>query len=229
MTDEPFTYTDLASPPCFADDPQFRQLNAMDTASAAENVARWRTNERARLIEMRLNVPAIARKQAAQQVALRLDSLIEQQSGHCIVSLYWPFRGELNLRSWMERSHARGIGIALPEVVAKAQPLVFRLWTPEARMIPGIWNIPVPVDGAVVTPDVVIAPLVGYDTKGYRLGYGGGFFDRTLAAMALRQATPLAIGVGHSCAAVTSIYPQSHDLPMSVILTETGRINIDSN
>lgn len=228
MTDDPDTLIDQSSPPCFAGDPKTQLCDAMTHASAADNIARWRTNERARLIEMRLSVPAIKRKQAARRVALQLDSLVDQQRDKCVVSLYWPFRGELNLRSWMEQSHARGVSIALPEVVAKAQPLVFRLWTPEARMAPGVWNIPVPVDGAVVVPDVVIAPLVGYDPKGYRLGYGGGFFDRTLAAMANEQATPLVVGVGHSCAAIASIFPQSHDLPMSVILTEAGRIPLES-
>ena len=73
---------------------------------------------------------------------------------------------------------------ALPVVVEKKAPLVFRLWKPGGRLVPGVWNIPIPADGDEVLPDVVIAPVVGFDSACYRLGYGGGFFDRTLAHFA---------------------------------------------
>ena len=66
-------------------------------------------------------------------------------------------------------------------------------------------------------PDVVVAPVVGFDKEHYRLGYGGGFFDRTLAVM---RRKPLAIGVGYTSASVPTIYPQSHDIPMDVIVTD---------
>ena len=75
----------------------------------------------------------------------------------------------------------RGGTVALPVVVEKARPLIFRAYRPGDRLEKGVWNIPVPADGAAVTPDIVIAPLVGFDGGKFRLGYGGGFFDRTLA------------------------------------------------
>lgn len=81
-----------------------------------------------------------------------------------------------------------------------------------------MWNIPVPhADAEIVLPDVVIAPLVGFDPNCYRLGYGGGFFDRTLAAM---QTMPRVFGVGYSQAALATIYPQPRDIPMDVVVTE---------
>ena len=86
-------------------------------------------------------------------------------------------------------------------------------------MASGIWNIPVPVDGVDVLPDIVVSPVVGFDPDGYRLGYGGGFYDRTLAAMARR---PLVIGVGFSLSAVATIHPLPHDIPMQLIVTECG-------
>ena len=116
----------------------------------------------------------------------------------------------------MAVSHARGMRVALPVVVAKGMPLVFREWHPRAHLEPGVWNIPVPADGEEVTPTVVIAPLVGFDDDAYRLGYGGGFFDRTLAALCPR---PLIIGVGHSLGRLATIYPQPHDIPMDWIVT----------
>ena len=83
---------------------------------------------------------------------------------------------------------------ALPVVVEKKAPLVFRLWEPGGRLVPGVWNIPIPADGDEVLPDVVIAPVVGFDSACYRLGYGGGFFDRTLAALPHRP-SQLALGM----------------------------------
>jgi 5-formyltetrahydrofolate cyclo-ligase len=106
---------------------------------------------------------------------------------------------------------------ALPVVVEKKAPLVFRLWKPGERLAAGIWNIPIPADGADVLPDVVVAPVVGFDSAGYRLGYGGGYFDRTLASLPHH---PLAIGVGYNAAAVSTIYPLPHDVPMGAIITE---------
>ena len=108
---------------------------------------------------------------------------------------------------------------ALPVVVEKKAPLVFRLWEPGGRLVPGVWNIPVPADGDEVPPDVVIAPVVGFDSACYRLGYGGGFFDRTLATMPHR---PLAIGVGYDAAAISTIYPLPHEVAMDAIVTERG-------
>lgn len=108
---------------------------------------------------------------------------------------------------------------ALPVVVEKKASLVFRLWEPGRKLVPGVWNIPIPPDGAEVFPDVVVAPVVGFDCAGYRLGYGGGFFDRTLASFPNR---PLAVGVGYDVAAISTIYPLSHDVPMEAIVTERG-------
>jgi 5-formyltetrahydrofolate cyclo-ligase len=151
----------------------------------------------------------------ASEVAAELDRLIPGEPG-TIVSLYWPFRGELDLRDWMRSAAARGVRIALPVVVEKGQPLVFREWLPGARLTRGVWNIPIPADGAEVTPGVIISPVVGFDPRNYRLGYGGGFFDRTLAAMKTPRRV---IGVGHPSGALPTIHPQPHDIPMDIIVT----------
>jgi 5,10-methenyltetrahydrofolate synthetase len=106
-------------------------------------------------------------------------------------------------------------------VVASQAPLVFRRWQRGAPLTPGVWSIPVPADGEEVVPDVVIAPLVGFDPDCYRLGHGGGFFDRTLANLARR---PRIVGVGYARLALRTIYPQAHDIPMDVIVTEEGTV-----
>jgi len=102
----------------------------------------------------------------------------------------------------------------------KAAPLVFRRSTPETRMVRGDWNIPVPPATAErLAPDIALAPLVGWAPRGWRLGYGGGYFDRTLAALNPR---PFTIGVGFQCARLATIFPQPHDIALDLIITEGG-------
>jgi 5-formyltetrahydrofolate cyclo-ligase len=84
----------------------------------------------------------------------------------------------------------------------------------------------VPADGEAVLPNVLVVPLVGFDVRGYRLGYGGGYYDRTLAAMPEK---PLTIGVGFEMAKLHTIYPQSHDVPMDLIVTEHDIYRHDSS
>ena len=145
-----------------------------------------------------------------------LDAVLGDVSG-LVVSCYWPIRGEPDLRQWIADMVKRGGTCALPVVVERGAPLEFHRWRPGERLRPGHWNIPVPADPVAVTPDIVIAPLVGFDAACYRLGYGGGFFDRTLAAMRER---PRVIGVGYAATWLPTIYPQWHDVPMDVIVTE---------
>ena len=210
-----------ASSPCFAHELEFTEegYQVVDPEQARD-VARWRKAERERLIALRLEVPAEERKRIADEVAAELDALVEPRPG-LIVSVYWPFRGELDLRGWMRAATERGHRIALPIVRAKGQPLYFREWHPDCPMERGVWNIPVPAETAELTPDVVIAPLIGFDGGCYRLGYGGGFYDRTLAALSPR---PRVIGVGLPQARIPTIYPQPHDIPMDVIVTGAGQV-----
>jgi 5,10-methenyltetrahydrofolate synthetase len=182
----------------------------------ARDVARWRKAERERLIAARMALPAELRATQTQAMAEDLDRLIPEGAG-TIVSVYWPIRAEPDLRRWMRARRAGGTRIALPVALELGRPLVFREWHPDAPMARGLWQIPIPADSApAVVPTVVIAPLVGFDAGCYRLGYGGGFFDRTLAAIAGK---PLVIGVGYSITAIPTIYPQPHDIPMDWIVT----------
>jgi 5,10-methenyltetrahydrofolate synthetase len=106
-------------------------------------------------------------------------------------------------------------------VTEKGRPLIFRVWKTGDPLEKGIWNIPIPSTGEPVLPDIVISPIVGIDPNRYRLGYGGGFFDRTLAAMPRK---PLVIGIGYELQRIPTIYPQPHDIPMDKIVTEATTI-----
>jgi len=182
-------------------------------------VMRWRKAQRERLIALRLATPSEVRLRASRKIAAALEGALGEVRDR-VVSVYAPIRGEPNLRDLMKRIVARGGRTALPVVLARGQPLSFRVWTPGDPTRRSLWNIPEPSEGAeVVTPDVVIAPLVGFDACRYRLGYGGGFYDRTLASLTSR---PSVFGVGYSWTAIPTIYPQAHDIPMQVIVTENG-------
>ncbi|MBA4492036.1 5-formyltetrahydrofolate cyclo-ligase [Paracoccus sp. S1E-3] len=191
---------------------------AVDPVAAAD-AARWRRETRAQLLAARATRDAQATDGA---IADHLDSVLAARFGGAqglVVAAYWPIRGEPDLRPWMARRAAAGLRIALPVVTAPDQPLVFRPWTPDAPMQPGRWNIPEPATTVQVVPQLVLAPTVGWDGGRFRLGYGGGFYDRTLAALRPR---PYAIGIGLEAGRLPTIYPQPHDAALDLIVTEAG-------
>lgn len=206
-----------ASSPCLAGELDERGAVVVDPEQACD-VARWRKAQRERLIGLRMAIPAIGRAQLTEQIGGQLEALLTGIAAP-IVSVYWPIRAEPDLRPWMARVQAQGVRIALPVVVVPAAPLEFREWRPGCRMEHGVWKIPQPADRDLLTPTVSIAPLVGYDSQGFRLGYGGGYFDRTLAALVPR---PLVVGVGYQALAIATIYPQPYDIPMDWIVTGAG-------
>lgn len=142
------------------------------------------------------------------------------------IGFYWPIKGEVDLRDLVADLIASGADAALPVVVAKQQPLEFWRWRPDTAMSRGTWNIPVPAKRDVVLPTAILIPLLGFDEHGYRLGYGGGFYDRTLATLPRK---PLTIGVGYERGRLDSIDPQAHDIPLDAIVTETGCMFFDSS
>ncbi len=213
-----------ASPPCYAAEiaPDYFGLPPEDPLKACD-VTRWRRVERERLRAMRLEIPADVRSAMAQALAGHIDALIARRlgdvAGH-VVSVYWPIKAEFDLRFWMDALYDRGVRVALPVVETRKAPLIFRAWGPGAAMERGHWNIPVPATSSpLLTPEVTLAPVVGWDGEGYRLGYGGGYFDRTLAALSPR---PFVIGIGSQGARIRTIFPQPHDIPMDAIVTEVG-------
>jgi 5-formyltetrahydrofolate cyclo-ligase len=175
----------------------------------------WRKAMREQLIAARMAIPVEERAKAAAVIAERLAQLVEAGQ---IFSFYWPMKGELDFRPLAARLHAQGVTTALPVVVEKQQAMVFRPWAPKAVMRRGIWNIPEPATDETVLPDITLAPVVGFSDDGYRLGYGGGYFDRTLGALAPRR--PMAIGVGLELQRLETIYPMPHDIKLDAIMTE---------
>ncbi|OOY26360.1 5-formyltetrahydrofolate cyclo-ligase [Thioclava sp. L04-15] len=183
----------------------------------ARDVARFRRAERARLVAARA-LSAEDRERATDRLIDGLDRIVSLDA-RLTVAVYWPIRGEPDLRGWMGKAHEAGAEILLPVVIERDAPLEFHTWSPACRMVRGAWNIPVPAAGELRTPDLVIVPLVGVDTTLHRLGNGGGYYDRTLARF---EKKPRIVGVGFSACLLSTIYPMPWDVPMDEILLSDG-------
>jgi 5-formyltetrahydrofolate cyclo-ligase len=181
-----------------------------------QEIRRWRKRMRDELIQRRAQLTADTRRALAARASARLVEAVDF-TRYRVLGFCWPIRGEFDVRGIVEQHLARGGLAALPVVIREAAPLEFWRWSPGIAMQTGVWNIPTPKHRELLLPDVVIAPLVGFDGAGFRLGYGGGYFDRTLAAAAPR---PFAIGLGYEDSRLETIHPQPHDVPMSLIVTD---------
>jgi 5,10-methenyltetrahydrofolate synthetase len=178
----------------------------------------WRKERRAELVARRVAFGADERQGWNDRVSASLEAFVPVASG-TVVGFCWPFKGEIDARFAVRHWRERGAVAALPAVVEKTGPLQFREWWPGAPMKAGVYDIPIPDGTRVLAPDVAIVPMNGVDQQGYRLGYGGGYFDRTIAALEHRV---LAVGVTYEALRLTSIHPQVHDIPMDFIVTEAG-------
>ena len=176
----------------------------------------WRQSERQRLLALRTGAAPMSRREWHGEIEARLRVLLARRPG-ITLGVYWPFQAEFDPRPLVDWLIAAGSAAALPAVIDKKGPLEYRAWRPGEPLVDGVWNIPVPANRDIVVPQAVLAPLVGFDRECYRLGYGGGYFDRTLAAL---KPCPWAIGVGFELSLLDTIHPQKHDIPMDLIVTE---------
>ena len=151
-----------------------------------------------------------------------LDFLERTSPG--IVSGFHPYGSEIDCRALMHRLAGEGWTTCLPVVTGPAKPLIFREWGRDEPLEDGAWDIPVPTeDAAEVEPEVLLVPLLAFDGAGYRLGYGGGFYDRTLE-LARSERGIVAIGVAFSGQKVKAVPHGDLDEPLDWMLTEVGPV-----
>lgn len=183
-----------------------------------DDIRQWRKARRGELLARRVAVPSTQHRQWNEAMTQRLLEGFPLLKGMTI-GFYWPINGEFDPRFAIRVLRESGATAALPVVVQKAAPLQFRAWWPGAPVTRGVYDLPVPDGTPVVVPDALLIPPVGFDAQGYRLGYGGGYFDRTLAAMTPQ---PLKIAVAFELSRMPTIRPQPYDVPMDFIVTEAG-------
>lgn len=173
---------------------------------------------------------AVAREEAALRRAAahdlhraaasdRLRAHLSEQAGRVIAG-YLPIRSEADPLPTMEALAARN-RVVVPVVTVARQPLVFREWRPGCRLVQGVFGVMVPADGAELVPDLVIAPLLAFDRKMHRLGYGGGFYDRTLAQLR-KNGRIEALGFAYAAQGVAAVPVEVTDEPLDAVLTESG-------
>ena len=178
----------------------------------------WRKAQRENLIAARTAVSAAQ----LEEWRHRIDSYLERSFpglANSRLAFCWPIKGEYDARHFARTLRDKGALTALPVVVAPRQPLAFREWHPGVTLARGALDIPYPVDSPEVQPNAVILPMNGWDAAGYRLGYGGGFFDRTLRALNPR---PVTVGVSFTHGFLPFLRPSADDLPLDALLTEDG-------
>jgi 5,10-methenyltetrahydrofolate synthetase len=178
----------------------------------------WRRAARERLLNARVALPADTLARHRESIDRHLDHGFPNLA-RGVVAFCWPYKGEYDARFLVRRLRDRGALTALPVVVAPKTPLLFREWHPGVPVERGVYDIPYPVGSPELQPDTVLLPMLGFDDAGYRLGYGGAFFDRTLAAIAVK---PVVIGIAYELAHLDTIYPQPYDIPMDWVVTERG-------
>lgn len=182
----------------------------MDSADA-------RKLQRAQLLAVRDGLADRAAREADLQ--RRVARWLAQADARA-VGFYWPVRGEPDLRGpvaeWLAGDTRRVA--ALPVIVGEV--LEFHQWGPDSLVQAGAFGIPVPAHGRMVQPDCLLIPCVGFDGARHRLGYGGGYYDRTFASLV---PWPLAVGIAFEATRVDSIDPQAHDMQLDVVLTEAAQ------
>jgi 5-formyltetrahydrofolate cyclo-ligase len=179
-------------------------------------VKEWRRRTRKALLAHRGSLDPRVRRRRGETVKERLVAEVDL-GGYGVLGVYWPIRGEIDVLDIARRHIGAGGEVAVPVITQKNAPVEFWRWRPGAKMRRGVWDIPVPAVRDPVRPDALLIPLVGFDAAGFRLGYGGGYYDRTLAALA---PCPFRVGLGYVESELPTIYPQPHDVPMSLIITD---------
>jgi 5-formyltetrahydrofolate cyclo-ligase len=190
---------------------------SVEARSEPVDLPAWRKLKRRELLDKRTAMSAEERHVKSASILSELSHLEDALTG--VIAFYFPFRGEVDILPLIEKLSNRGYVTALPVVLAPRTPLRFRAWKPGCVTAPSTYGVPEPTQGEIVDPDVFIVPLVGFDAHLYRLGYGGGFYDRTFAAT---KKAITRIGVSFEDARIDTIHPQPFDIPMHFVITENG-------
>jgi 5-formyltetrahydrofolate cyclo-ligase len=199
------------------------------SAIARDTIKREKAALRDCMRAWRDSLDGAAKVSAADAIAERGAALVAElrgPGGQGVVSGFASLPEELNVWPLLRRLAGAGIPLGLPVVARKGQPLVFRAWVPGDAMNKGVWGIPEPKsDKLVLEPDVLLVPLLAFDAHGVRLGYGGGFYDRTLAR--LRTMKPVvAIGLAYDQQRVDAVPHLDYDQRLDWVLTPSGAISV---
>ena len=178
---------------------------------------------RKKIIGERQNIDGKKALLASQAVAGALLKLIPHDAK---IAGYWPMRGEIDIKEPLNQLYKIGNIVSLPIIPDTEKILKFLKYSPNTNLVAGKFGtLCPPADSPEITPDIVIIPMVGFDEKGHRLGYGGGYYDATLAHLRSRNKNLLAIGVAYSLQKTHKLPTHNGDQKMDIIVTEKKVIN----
>jgi len=202
-----------------------RKLQPVSSIPRASDAEAARGEARNTLIARRRSMAPDVRRAADVAIAARVQALLDACTlgEHLVLAAFWPVRSEPDLREAMARWHAGGRTIALPRVAGSERALEFGRWRPGAPMREDVFGIAVPEPFEPLCPTLLIAPCVGFDARGWRLGYGGGYYDRTLGERPVAS-----IGVAYDACQIDGFVPMAHDRRLGAIVTETRTIVTDA-
>jgi 5-formyltetrahydrofolate cyclo-ligase len=187
-----------------------------------QDLVRHKASLRAQARERRAQIPASYARAAADRVAARLEDELPLAPGTTVAG-YWPLAGELDPRPALDRLRARGHAQALPRLDGHDQPLLFLAWDDGDELGPGTFDLLEPHPSRPVRlPGIVLVPLLAFDRRGGRLGYGKGYYDRTLGYLREQALSPFAVGIGFAAQEVDRVPTGPLDVPLDGVITETG-------
>jgi 5-formyltetrahydrofolate cyclo-ligase len=183
---------------------------------------------RARIKAWRAGLGAEVQTRAAQAVARQGLDFLKPRQEAAVVSGFAPLPDEFRIWPLLRRLGGEGFRLVLPVMQGKGKPLLFRAWSPGDAMDSGVWGIAEPkADKLALDPDILIVPLLAFDRRGWRLGYGGGFYDRTLKGLRARKAV-IAVGLGHDEQEVDAVPHLDYDQRLDWVLRPSGPIKCES-
>ncbi len=189
-----------------------------NTTKTAANRSAVRADLRRAKIAARVALPPPVHARHSARIEAHLARLLARLAPR-VLGFCWPICGEVDCRGLATRTIEAGGRACLPLVLKPGAAMAFREWRPDCAMAVDRHGIHYPAAGAELIPDVLLMPVNAFDAEGFRLGYGGGYFDRTLAAL---KPPPLAIGVGFELARVATTHPGVHDIALDAVVTEAG-------
>jgi 5-formyltetrahydrofolate cyclo-ligase len=199
-----------------------RSLPVRALLTHAPTLAEQKATLRATSMARRATVAEALGREAAEAITRLFAREIVLPPG-AVVAGYWPLAGELDPRPLLLDAAARGLRLAMPRMQGKGLPLAFHHWSEGEPLVPGPFRVMEPEAGAPLAhPDLVLAPLLAFDRRGHRLGYGAGFYDRTLAALRRRHPELVAIGIAFAAQEVAEVPVDEGDEPLDGVLTEVA-------
>jgi 5-formyltetrahydrofolate cyclo-ligase len=186
-----------------------------------DTIADTKQKLRDEYLQLRMGLSGVEIIMATQRIVSHLLEAVPADAH--IIAAYQPIRNEMDVRSACAAFSERGQQLCLPVMAGKDQPLIFRRWLAEVSLVDGPHDIAIPPESEPeMQPDVILVPTLVFDNWGRRLGYGAGYYDRTIAALRERNPAVQCIGVGYAKQLVAELPAEPHDQTLDVIVTEEG-------